>query len=99
VQKVNGVMPTSPERTGRKIDNGGREPFFISIKDAAALTAESEWTVKQNLAAGIYEACKSGRRTLIVYESVKRHVASLPRQNLPRHHGEKLRPRKKGRAL
>jgi hypothetical protein len=54
------------------------EPIFLSIEDTALMTGESEWTVKDKLRLGTYEAKKSGRRTLIVYESVKRAAANLP---------------------
>jgi hypothetical protein len=56
----------------------GFEPEFLSISDAATYTAESEWTVKDKLRRGIYRAKKSGRRTLIIFSTVKDHLASLP---------------------
>ena len=34
--------------------------------------------VKNKLRIGIYEAVKYGRRTLIRFDSIKRHMASLP---------------------
>jgi hypothetical protein len=54
------------------------EPLGLSIADVAAMTGESVWTVKQKLRLGIYKAKKSGRRTIIVYESVKTAWADLP---------------------
>jgi hypothetical protein len=54
------------------------EPVFVSIADAANITGESEWTVKQRLREGIYKAKKSGRRTLIVFDTIKSYIASLP---------------------
>ncbi|CAK7258651.1 MULTISPECIES: hypothetical protein [unclassified Shinella] len=54
------------------------EPQFLSIADTAVYTAESEWTVKDKLRRGVYQAKKSGRRTLIIFTSVKDHLASLP---------------------
>jgi len=56
----------------------GMEPAFISIAAVADYMAESQWTVKNKLRLGIYVAKKSGRRTLVVFESVKQHAASLP---------------------
>ena len=63
------------------------EPYALSIKNASAYTGESEWTTKQRIRLGIYEAVKSGRRTLVLFSSVKAYVHNLPRaklQPLPR---------------
>jgi hypothetical protein len=54
------------------------DPLFVSIDEAAFLTAESVWTVKDLLRRGVYLAKKSGRRTLVVYASVKARANSLP---------------------
>jgi excisionase family DNA binding protein len=54
------------------------EPKYITIRDAARYTAESVWTVNKKLRLGIYRALKSGRRTLVEFETVKRHLATLP---------------------
>ena len=54
------------------------EPKYMSIADVAEFTAESEWTVKNKLRLGKYLAKKSGRRTLVELESVKRDLADLP---------------------
>jgi hypothetical protein len=54
------------------------DPALISIADAALYTSESEWTVKERLRQGVYRAKKSGRRTLVILDSVKAYVASLP---------------------
>lgn len=56
----------------------GLEPLFLSIRDTSKITGESEWTVKQKLRAGRYRARKSGRRTLVEYDSVKEASAALP---------------------
>jgi hypothetical protein len=56
----------------------GIEPAFLSVKFVAAYMAESVWTTKNKLRLGIYRVKKSGRRTLIGFDSVKRHAASLP---------------------
>jgi hypothetical protein len=54
------------------------EPKYLSIADVARFTSESPWTVKSKLRHGIYRALKSGRRTLVEFETVKRHLATLP---------------------
>jgi hypothetical protein len=55
-----------------------QEPLYASIKEIAARTGESEWTVKDKLRRGVYRAKKSGRRTLVLWDSVKEHLAALP---------------------
>ena len=59
------------------------EPEFISIDDAARYTGESRWTVKDLLARGIYRGKKAGRRTLVVFASVKERAAT-PRRKIRR---------------
>lgn len=53
------------------------EPLLVSIADAAKITGESEWQVKQNLRSGAYRARKRGRRTLIEFLSIKQNIGSL----------------------
>ena len=54
------------------------DPLTISIAETARITGESEWTVKNKLRLGTYQARKSGRRTLVVYASVKEANEALP---------------------
>jgi hypothetical protein len=54
------------------------EPGFLSIEATAAYMAESIWTTKDKLRRGVYRAKKSGRRTLVEFESVKAAAAALP---------------------
>jgi hypothetical protein len=65
---------------GRAYDGGGQglKPLGLSIKETAAMTSESEWQVKEHLRRGEYRAKKSGRRTIIIYQSVEDHWNSLP---------------------
>jgi hypothetical protein len=56
----------------------GIEPIGVSIADAAVMTGESEWTIKDRLRRKIYRAKKSGRRTLIDPASIREHFAALP---------------------
>jgi hypothetical protein len=53
-------------------------PLFLSIKEVAKISGESTWTVKDLLRRGIYKARKSGRRTLVEFESVKNRAETLP---------------------
>jgi len=41
-------------------------------------TGESRWTVNNHLRLGHYRAKKSGRRTLIIPDSVREYWATLP---------------------
>jgi hypothetical protein len=59
--------------------DAGIEPIAISVEDTVKGTGESRSQVYKKIARGQYEAVKSGSRTLIIYESIKRHFASLPR--------------------
>ena len=56
----------------------GVPPLGLSIKQTAKVTGESEWTVKQKLRDGTYRAKKSGRRTIVIYQTVVEHWDSLP---------------------
>jgi hypothetical protein len=49
-----------------------------SIAEVSRHTGESQWTVKDKLRRGVYLGKKSGRRTLVVVESVKKHINELP---------------------
>jgi hypothetical protein len=53
-------------------------PIFISVAEAARITAQSEWTVWDHLRNGRYRARKAGRRTLIEYSSIKQDADNLP---------------------
>jgi len=54
------------------------EPLTVSIDAAAALTGESPWSVREKLRLGVYRAKKSGRRTLVVYSTIRDHLKNLP---------------------
>lgn len=56
----------------------GLKPLGLSIKETAAITGESTWQVKQKLRNGTYKAKKSGRRTLVIYETVRAAWDNLP---------------------
>jgi hypothetical protein len=60
----------------------GIEPLAVSVDQAAQITGESRSQVYNRIGLGQYEAIKSGSRTLVLYESVKRHIASLPRAKI-----------------
>jgi hypothetical protein len=63
-------------------DSDGLEPLTVTIPRAVQLTGESRSRVYELIGDGTYEAVKSGSRTLIIYESVKRRIAKLPRAKI-----------------
>jgi hypothetical protein len=72
---------------------GGMPPLGLSIKKVAEITGESTWQVKEKLRNGIYKAKKSGRRTIVIYATVKAAWDRLPDakfQPLKRKHAEHL---------
>jgi hypothetical protein len=60
----------------------GIEPLALSVDQTARATGESRSQVYNRIGLGHYEAIKSGARTLILFESIKRHFASLPRAKI-----------------
>jgi hypothetical protein len=60
------------------LDKLDPEKITGSINYVARITGESDWAVKNKLRLGLYRAKKSGRRTLILLDSVRQAVASLP---------------------
>jgi hypothetical protein len=68
-----------PTETTMQTENAGElEPLLVGIAEAARLTGESAWQVKDKLRQGRYKAKKSGRRTLIWFWSIKDDVQDLP---------------------
>jgi hypothetical protein len=62
-----------------KADIAPLEPLLCSIKAAIAIIGRSERTIIDMIARGQLQAVKSDRRTLLVVQSLKDYVASLPR--------------------
>lgn len=54
------------------------EPLAVTIKGAERITGYSRSEIYRRLAAGDIRAVKSGARTLILMDSLRAHVASLP---------------------
>jgi excisionase family DNA binding protein len=54
------------------------ELVTIAIPEACRIAGISRSQLYRWLAAGTIQAMKSGRRTLIVVDSLRRHIASLP---------------------
>ena len=54
------------------------EKLGATIVEVAEATGESAWTVKNKLRTGVYQGKKSGRRTIVVIDSVRRAWENLP---------------------
>ncbi|MFY9835071.1 MAG: hypothetical protein WAK55_01110 [Xanthobacteraceae bacterium] len=54
------------------------EPILLQIDRVADMIGKCRRSVYQLIASDQLEAVKSGRNTLVVYESVKHYVAGLP---------------------
>jgi hypothetical protein len=54
------------------------DPILVSINNAGAFIGRCRRTIYGLIAADQISAVKSGRSTLIVFESLKRYAASLP---------------------
>jgi hypothetical protein len=54
------------------------EPIAISVGEACRISGLSRSELYRRLANRQIDAVKSGVRTLIVMESLRRHIASLP---------------------
>ena len=61
---------------------GGLEPLTLTILETQYVTGESRSKIYERIGNGEYEAVKSDARTLIVYASIKRRIAALPRAKI-----------------
>jgi hypothetical protein len=65
-------------RVIEKADVEKLEPLLCSIKAGEAILGHSERFIIDQIAKGRIKAVKSGRRTLLIVESVKQYAKSLP---------------------
>ena len=65
-------------RVIEKADIASLEPLLRSIQAGTAIIGRSERFIIDAIARGKIEAVKSDRRTLLVVQSLKNYVASLP---------------------
>jgi hypothetical protein len=56
----------------------GCDPMLVPVSQASAVIGKSPRMVYELMATGALKAVKSGRNTLIVYESIREYVANLP---------------------
>lgn len=59
-------------------ETGGLEPLTVTISQTERLTGESRSQIYTRIARGEYAGVKSGSRTLILFDSIKRRIANLP---------------------
>ena len=64
-------------RVIEKADVEKLEPLLCSIKAGEAILGHSERFIIDAIAQGKIEAVKSGRRTMLVVDSLKRYALSL----------------------
>jgi len=66
------------------------QPILVPIKQASAIIGRSRRGIYQLIAADQLQAVKSGRSTLVVYESLKQYATKLPaakfKQYVPKRH-------------
>ena len=63
-------------------DLGDLEPLTVTIEQTEYLTGESRSAIYNRIGRGEYEAVKAGRRVLILYASIQRYIAGLPRAKI-----------------
>jgi hypothetical protein len=56
----------------------GRDPLLVPVNQASAIISRSPRSVYEMMATGELKGVKSGRSTLILYDSIKEYVAKLP---------------------
>jgi hypothetical protein len=54
------------------------EPLTITVSEAVRISGRSRSEIYRNLASGKLRAKKDGKRTLILFESLKQSIATLP---------------------
>jgi hypothetical protein len=57
-------------------------PIALTIPRTQQVTGESRSKIYERIARGDYIAVKSDGRTLVLYDSIQRYFAQLPRANI-----------------
>jgi hypothetical protein len=60
------------------------EPLTVTFDEAMRITGETRSQLYNLIAAGQIDAVKSGTKTLVVYASLKKRLANLPKLKLKR---------------
>ena len=72
------VRSTAPTLDGTRLQALPQQPLATSIPNACAVTGFSRSVLYRLLASQQISAVKSGRRTLILMDSLRQYLASLP---------------------
>jgi hypothetical protein len=72
------MSTTDVEKRALKVGGSFFEPLAASIPDACRISGLSRSEIYRHLGAGDIRAVKSGSRTLILLDSLRAHLASLP---------------------
>ena len=59
-------------------DTSPVERISVSVKDAAAMTGLSKWTIYKLLSDGAVMSVYEGSRRLVLTESLRDYIANLP---------------------
>jgi hypothetical protein len=73
------------------------QPILVPIRQASAIIGKCRRSVYNLIAADQLQAVKSGRNTLVVYQSLKEYAASLPAAKFRAPHNKPLKPRPRPR--
>ncbi len=72
------MSPTDEDRRRLKGSGQSTEPLAAPINEASRISGLSRSEIYRRLQAGDIMAVKSGSRTLILMDSLRAHLASLP---------------------
>ena len=60
-------------------DEGGISPIAVTIPEAVRMSGMSRSAIYLRIREGAIDARKAGGRTVIIVESLEKHIKSLPR--------------------
>jgi hypothetical protein len=72
------MVMTDEDRRRLKGTSGATEPMALPIPEAQRVSGLSRSEIYRQLAAGNVRAVKNGSRTLILMDSLRKHLESLP---------------------
>jgi hypothetical protein len=61
-----------------RTDTESLEPLVVSVQEAERITGHGKTRLYEELAKGNIIAKKSGTRTLIIFDSLRKYIAALP---------------------